>query len=274
MILWFNGDLLEQDAVRIAPTDRGVTLGDGLFETMRARGGRVCRLHAHLDRLRAGAETIGLPLPPLDFGAILAATLAANGLGDAVLRLTVTRGSAGRGLLPPETVEPTVMVTAAPPPPPSSTASSTAASARGIVATTTRRNEYSPLCGVKSLNYLDNILARMEAARCGADDAILLNTRGRVAETTVANLFVVKGGEVHTPPLAEGALPGVMRAAVLRETGGHETPLSVDDVLSADDVFITNSLGIRPLVALDGKDLGRGGLAGYLDARLAEDPAS
>lgn len=261
MIIWLNNALTGSDAARIDPGDRGLTLGDGLFETMVARGGCIQRLDSHLERLRAGAAVIGLVLPDLAFSDLLAATLDANGLVDAVLRLTVTRGHSERGLLPPAATRPTVMVTAAPLPP-------KLPPARCIVATTTRRNEYSPLCGVKSLNYLDNILARMEAAGRGADDAVLLNTKGRVAETSVANLFIVKDGIIHTPPLAEGALPGTMRADVLNNTQSCETPLSVSDILAADEVFLTNSLGIRGVIELDGTDLGQGPLTVGLEAFL------
>lgn len=254
MVIWLDGALTDAGTARIDPADRGVTLGDGLFETIAVRGGCIQRLDSHLDRARAGAAIIGLVLPDVAYPAIFAATLGANGLTDGVLRLTITRGIAGRGLLPPDIVRPTIMVTASP-------ASPAPGPARCIVAARTRRNEHSPLCRVKSLNYLDNVLARMEAQERGADDAILLNTAGRVAESSAANLFIVRNGALHTPPLAEGALPGTMRAEVLRLTGGVETPLSTDDVMEADEAFLTNSLGIRPIIELDGVAVRRGGVA-------------
>ncbi|MEA4855265.1 MAG: aminotransferase class IV [Solidesulfovibrio sp.] len=258
MIVWLDGALVAAETARIAPSDRGLTLGDGLFETMLAQGGRVARLGAHLDRLRAGAALLRLALPPLDWPGITAATLAANGLDQAVVRLTVTRGAAARGLLPPAAPgAPTVLLAAAarpPQPPPASC----------VVATVTRRNERSPLCGVKSLNALDNVLARLEAADRGADDALLRNTAGRLAESTMANLFVVKGGQLHTPPLAEGALPGIMRAAVMARCRVRETRLSAQDVVRADEAFLTNSLGIRPIARLDGRAIGQGRVAAGL----------
>ncbi len=247
MIVFLDGRLVAEEAARISPADRGFTLGDGLFETLRATAGTIHRLPAHLARLRHGAEVLGLPLPSLDWADALARTLAANGLTDAVLRLTVSRGAGPRGVLPPADPIPTVLIGAAPLPAP-------APPARLIIATATRRNEHSPLCGIKSLNYLDNIIARQEAAQRGADDALLLNTAGRVAESTIANVFAVLDGALVTPPLAEGALPGVMRAAVLAE-GAVERPLTPQDLERAQEIFLTSSLGIRSVAGLGGRTL-------------------
>lgn len=247
MILWLNGALVEQAAARVAPDDRGFTLGDGLFETVRAKNGALWHLHAHLARLAAGARVLGLPLPQVDFKAAALTVLEKNGLSDGVVRITLSRGSGPRGVLPPAEPHPTVLITAAPSPPP-------AAPARLIVARVTRRNELSPLHAVKSLNYLDNILARQEAAAQGADDALLLNTRGRVAESTIANLFVVIGNMLLTPPVCEGALPGIMRAEVLREHGS-EANLSEEDLAQAQEIFLTSSLGIRSVSHLEGREL-------------------
>lgn len=262
MIIWLNGRLAHRDSIRIDPADRGLALGDGIFETMAAGREGIQWLDAHLERLRAGASTIGIPLPHLDFEAALAETLAANKLESAVLRLTVTRGIAGRGLLPPDPTIPTVLITAAPrsaaPPLP----------ARCVTATVTRRNEFSPLSRIKSLNYLDNILARMEAEKRGADDAIVLNSKGRVAETTVANVFVMTNGTILTPPIEEGALPGIVRRMVIHHMVAREAPLSLDDLYGAEEIFLTNSLGIRPVVALDDRPFAPVGLAHEIARRL------
>ncbi|MFG1478220.1 aminotransferase class IV [Xanthobacter sp. V4C-4] len=262
MKLYLNGALRDAADARIAPGDRGFTLGDGLFETLRVRDGRILRLDAHLARLEAGARVLGLPLPQLDLAAVLDDTRAANGLADAVLRLTVTRGEGPRGVLPPAAPQPTVLVTIAPMAPPP-------AAARLIVATSTRRNERSPLAGVKSLNYLDNILARQEAATAGADDAILLNTRDHVAETSIANVFAVIEGHLLTPPLADGALPGVMRAAVLALAGAERT-LSVDDLARAEEVFLSSSLGLRSVAELAGRPLASAATVLRLKTALGE----
>ncbi len=249
MIAWLNGALLKSAKARIDPLDRGFLLGDGLFETIAARGGKILRLPAHLARLRRGCEILDLPYPAIDLEAALAATLAANKLADSVLRLTLTRGAAPRGLWPKEKSEPTLLITAqampdAPMP------------ARCVIATVTRRNEHSPLARIKSLNYLDNILARREASERGADDAILLNTAGFVAETSAANIFIVKNGKAFTPPVAVGALPGVMRAAIIEAGLAEEKSLKLWDLFAADGVFFTNSFGVRAVASIDGRSSG------------------
>ncbi|MFG1464817.1 aminotransferase class IV [Xanthobacter sp. DSM 24535] len=247
MIVWLNGVLVPEDAAHIAPGDRGFTLGDGLFETVRAQGGVPLRLDAHLARMALGARVLGLPVPAMDFEAAARAVLEANALQDGVVRITLSRGSGPRGVLPPSAPRPTLLITAAP-------AAAPPAPARLIISRVTRRNEFSPLHAVKSLNYLDNILARQDAATQGADDALLLNTQGRVAESTIANLFAVIGDLLVTPPVSEGALPGIMRAAILREHGS-ELPLRVEDLAQAQEIFLTSSLGIRSVSHLDGRPL-------------------
>ncbi len=247
MKLWLNGHLRDSDEPAIAADDRGLLMGDGLYETLLVRNGRPARLAAHLERLRRGAAVIGLPLPDIEFAAAMQQVLAANRLLEGSLRLTVTRGAAPRGIAPPAVPSPTAMIAvaaAAPPPPP----------ARCIVATRTRRNEHSPLAGIKHLNCLDSILARIEAGERDADDAILLNSAGQVAEATAANVFVVLAGRLLTPPVADGALPGIRRAEIVAR-GAVEVSLTADDLRRAEAIFLTNSLGVRPLCRIDGRTL-------------------
>lgn len=264
MSVWLNGTLLEKPDQAIAVTDRGFALGDGLFETILARGGAPARLSAHLARLRRGAATLNLPVPYDDttLAKALAETLAANGLEDGVLRLTLSRGPAARGLVPAGEITPTLVITASdmPPPPPP---------ARAVIATVTRRNELSPLSRCKSLCYLDNILARQEAEAKGANEALLLNTRGRLAEATIANLFLVLEGRLLTPPVGDGALPGTLRCALLDGHEGIEFSLNPGDLSRATEGFLTNSLGVRPLLSVDGAPLGSGEI-GPLTARLMQ----
>ncbi len=264
-MVWLDGRLHPAAEARIDPADRGLLLGDGLFETMRARRGAVLRLDAHLARLRAGVAALRIAPLPSDagFAAAFDAVLRANGLADAVLRLTVTRGPAGRGLPPPATARPTVLIAAVLPPP------APPGPARVVVARTTRRNEYSPLCAVKSLNRLDDVLARIEAAERNADDALLLNGAGWLTESTVANLFVVVRGELMTPPLRDGALPGTVRAALIADHGAVERPMAEADLAAADEAFLTNALGVRPLIALGGRPVG-GGAPGPVARRLSD----
>lgn len=245
-----NGRLASEGDIRVDPTDRGFTLGDGLFETIRAVDGLPAYASRHLARLRAGAELLALKLHAADhvFLDAMVRILEANDLRDAVLRLTVTRGPAARGLLPPDTARPTMLLTAAELPPPQPPA-------RVIVAQTVRRNECSPLARIKSLNYLDNILARQEAARRGADDAILLNTQLYVAEASASTLFVHCDGMWQTPPVADGALPGVMRGVVLESRDVLQMRVPRDALTKVDAAFLANSLGIRQIAAIDGRPL-------------------
>ncbi len=245
--------MVDEAAARIAPDDRGFLLGDGIFETVAVKRGQAKRLVGHLARLRHDADVIGLKVPWDDDTLVLwiAQTTLENDLADAVVRITITRGPGPRGLLPPTGQHPTVLITAALLPP-------TDEPARLIIGSVTRRNEHSPLSGIKSINYLDNIVARREAHARDADDAVILNTQGRVAETTVANIFALIGGGIITPPITEGALPGLMRADVLKLARGDEAPITVAGLKNASEVFTSNALGIRPVISIDGQPVGDG----------------
>jgi branched-chain amino acid aminotransferase len=259
MIVWLNGRCLNAEAARIDPSDRGLLLGDGLFETMRAVDGCVPLLDRHLRRLRGAAAILGLPLDRDDQGiaAACAAVLHANGLGAAALRLTLTRGPGPRGLPPPADPRPTLLLAAFPLPPPPSPA-------RAAVSCATRRNEHSPLSRLKTIGYLDNLVALEEARTAGADDAVLLNTAGDLACATTANLFLVEGDALLTPRVEDGALPGITRGRVLELASGlglacREVRLPPERLAEADGAFLTSSLaGIRPVVTVDGRPVGTG----------------
>jgi branched-chain amino acid aminotransferase len=247
--LWLNGELLPADAARIDPADRGFLLGDGLFETMAARGGAVLEFARHYARLAAGASYLRIPMP-LDQATLegsCRALLAANGMQEAALRLTLTRGPAPRGLAPPPHPVPTMLITAAPLPAPGGKLR--------LITASLRRDEASPLSALKTLNYLPNVLARIEAAEQGADDALLLNRQGFVAETSAANLFVLLQGQWFTPPVADGALPGIRRAQLLEAGRVQEAPLSPVQLLHAEAIFAGNALSLRPVAAIDGHEI-------------------
>nr|WP_295827384.1 aminotransferase class IV [uncultured Azospirillum sp.] len=265
MTIWLNRRLMPAAEARIDPADRGFTLGDGLFETIRIKDGAPRHLPRHLDRLGAGADLLRLPLSydAADLTGAMAALIEAVGLTDGVLRLTLSRGTGARGVLPPADAHPTVLMTAAP-------AAHMTSPVAAIIARSTRRNEHSPLSRLKSLNYLDSILARQEAAERGADEALLLNGAGRLAESSVATLFLSIGGRLLTPPVTDGALPGIRRALILERHGAEEAPLTPDDLARADEAILTNSLGLRPLVAVDGWPVGSAA-AGPVLARLLAD---
>ncbi|MCA0199345.1 MAG: aminotransferase class IV [Proteobacteria bacterium] len=252
MKLSLNGELTEAAEARIAPDDRGFTLGDGLFETIAIKNAAPKRLAAHLARLRDGAAVLGIPVPYTDqkIAELAAGLIGANELTAGALRITLTRGPGARGIAPPEAPTPTFMITSGALPPDDPL--------RLIVAQGTRRNEQSPLARVKNLGYLDNIIARREAVAAGADDAVLLNTQGRVAETTIANIFCLIGGGLVTPPVCEGALPGVMRAEVIRLARAEERPIEVGELAHASEIFVSNALGIRPVLHMNGQEVGDG----------------
>ncbi|MFK8250771.1 aminotransferase class IV [Ancylobacter terrae] len=246
--------------------DRGFTLGDGVFDTALALGGVMLARDRHVARLLASAATIGIAIDPARIAAALDAAL---GPSPMIVRTTLTRGSAARGLWPLSAGEPTLVVTTAPWSP------AMLGQPARLVTASASRNERSPSANLKALGYLDHILAARQAAEAGADDALILNTQGRVACSTIANVFALKDGRLITPPLDEGCLPGIMRAQVIEVApalglDAVEAPLAPADLASADAVFLTNSLRfIRPVAALDGAPLGTAPLDGLLAALRA-----
>ena len=277
LLLWVNGGLLPAGEPVVDPRDRGFTLGDGLFETMRARGGTALRIERHLSRLRAGAAALGLSPLPKDgeLTDAIVGTLTANGLAEAVVRLTVSRGvPARRGLLPEPGQKPSLVIHAEP-----FAGYPAELYARGARAITSRipRNEHSPLARVKALSYLDNVLARREAEACGADDALLLNTNGDVACASAANLFLLLDGALVTPSAASGALPGTLRGLVAAELAPRaglevvERAVRPEELRAAEEAFLTNALiGIAPLTEVDGLPIGTG-RPGSISAELLAD---
>jgi branched-chain amino acid aminotransferase len=258
-MVWLNGALIEATAARIDITDRGFLLADGLFETLLARNGHIRRLDEHLERMHAGAGVLGIPVP-VDLETIGRAAedvLVASNLGTAdraSLRITLTRGPAPRGVLPPKDPRPTLLITAA-------TAAAPPDSMTAITSKTVRRDAASPLSSVKSLAYTGNVLARLEAEAAGADEALVLNTDGNLAETTASNVFLVEDGRLVTPPVSDGALPGIERETVIERAQRLRVPVLEETVTlaklrNATEMFLTSSLiGICPLTALDGRPL-------------------
>ncbi len=249
MIIWLNGALVPVEKARIDPGDRGFLLGDGLFETMRALNGEVQELARHYARLQAGAELLRLSgtISEASLKSAIHDVLAANWLTDAVLRLTVTRGSSPRGLLPSTISTPTMLLTAV--------SLLQQNEPIRLIISTIRRDETSPLSKVKTLNYLPGVLARLEAMERGADDAVLLNHAGRVAEASAATLFVLLRGVWVTPPVCEGALGGVQRAVLVESGHVQEAVVTCNDLKNAEAVSIGNALSLRPVSILDGRTL-------------------
>ncbi len=261
MKVWLNGSLAEEGEACIAPSDHGFLVGDGVFETLRWYDGRPFTLDEHLGRLEEGCRTTGIAMPAREeLLRAVHAVMESNGLRDARMRITVTSGPGPAGLLRGDG-PPTVLVVAGPlsPWPPTATA----------VTASLRRDERSALAGVKTVSLAESATALAAARAAGADEALLLNSRGELCEATTANVFLVHGGVAATPPLEAGCLAGITREHVL-QLGASERALSPADVETAEEAFLTSSTReVQPLVAVDGRPIGNGE-AGPVTARLAE----
>lgn len=273
-VVYLNGNFETLTQTRISPLDYGFLYGYGLFETMRAYGGRIFLLEQHLERLYRSAEELGFPLllPKEELAAATERTLTANGLRDARIRLTV---SPGEGEMVPDlnTCEkPTILVTVQKYTPISH---ETYLMGFQAILSAYRRDSQSLLSRLKTCNYLGSFLARSEARRRKADEAVMLNEKGLVAECSASNLFLVKDNLLYTPPVESGLLPGITRQIVLElaQRNGidvkiQELPLEM--LKNADEAFITNSImELMPLTFFDNSPLGKGKL-GPITLKLME----
>lgn len=259
-VVWVDGRRVADGDAHVSARDRGFTLADGAFETMKARSGRVFRLADHVARLDATLRALAIPVPAEMRDWIEAAVRAAD-LPDLSIRLTVTRGVAPGGLVPPLDPRPTVVVTVAPFPSFNAAVYEEGLSAR---VASGRRNEYSMTAGMKTLAYTDSVAALLEARGAGADEALFLDTSGHCSEGTASNLFAVVDDSLLTPPPTCAALPGITRAAVMelaRAAGVRvdERAFGLDELIGAHEAFLTSSVrGVAPLTRVDGRVIGSG----------------
>lgn len=270
-IIYLNGRLVPRSQATLSPFDHGFLYGYGLFETMRSYDGRIFRLDRHLARLMRSLGSLGLPgdiITTLDVTAgehsletACLKTLEANRLKDARLRLTVTAGEGEMTPDPDTCQKPTVLVTARnhfPLPAERYTEGYTA------TLSSVRRNSGSPLSRLKSTCYLDNVLARSEALAAGCDEAVLLNEEDCIAEGSMTNIFLVRSGELITPSIESGVLPGITREAVLEiartlNIKTSERQAELQEMVEADEAFVTNSiLELMPLTRFQGRPVGSG----------------
>jgi branched-chain amino acid aminotransferase len=257
--VWIDGRFLDSggDGAGVSVLDHGVLYGDGVFEGIRFYGGAPFRLGPHLDRLARSAAALALALPPApELRAAVDAVIARSGRADGYLRLVVTRGAGALGLDPASCPRPTVFIVA------TQLALYAGAAARGLDAVIVSVRQPGPDVldpRIKSLNYLPRVLARVEAVRAGADEAILLNPQGRVTEASTENIFAVSRGALRTPPAVDGALEGVTRAVVLELAAAAGIPACVEsltpyDLYSADELFLTGTAAeMVPLRRVDGR---------------------
>ncbi|HHX87416.1 MAG TPA: 2-keto-4-methylthiobutyrate aminotransferase [Firmicutes bacterium] len=257
---WVNGRFVDPLKPSLGVQERGFIFGDGLFETIRLREGQPLYWQEHLARLRNGCSVLNInfPLTEIRTGVWETSARIKNG----VLRLTVTRGAfPGRGLLPPQNGKPTVAITGYPGEPYPEQSYKKVFRACLI---SFPRSHLSPLVKLKSLNFLENLLGKMEAAAAGADEGIFCNYQGEIAEGTTSNIFVVIKGELVTPPPECGLLPGIMRAQVLSlaerlGVNAAQGKICPQDFCRAEEAFLTSSLlEVMPLVSVNGNPIGRG----------------
>ncbi len=262
--IYINGTYYAKEDAKISVFDHGFLYGDGVFEGMRAYNGKVFRLDAHMDRLFDSMRSLTIESPMSKAGIAKAVneTLAINEIKDGYIRLIVTRGAGTLGLDAHLCSDPQVIVItdhlALYP------KELYEQGLRIVTAGTVRTNPASLSPQIKSLNYLNNILAKIEGHLAGCVEALMLNDKGEVAECTGDNIFTVKNGKLRTPPTAAGILEGITRAAVIeiaRKEGlsCEEVALTRYDVYTADEVFLTGSAAeLIPIVALDGRAIGSG----------------
>jgi branched-subunit amino acid aminotransferase/4-amino-4-deoxychorismate lyase len=275
-ICYLNGVLLPLSGAAVSADDGGLLYGDGLFETMRIYAARPFLLERHLQRLQEGAAFLDIPLPGLrELTAAVEQVIRANAVQEGSLRITLT-GGAGRYALWPRSLKegPTILITVRDTVPYPDHLYSRGCRA-GLVGFP--RNEASPLVKIKSLNFLENILGKREAARQGVDEGLFLNTRDELTEGAASNLFLFDGKTLMTPSALCGLLPGTTRGAVLhlaRETMGvpvEERVLYREDLEQAAEAFLTASImEIMPLIEVAGRKIGAGAPGPLSQALLVE----
>lgn len=275
MQIYIDGSFYPESEAKISVFDHGLLYGDGVFEGIRFYSGKVFRLEEHMERLFKSAAAIGLTIP-LDLQALTEAlleTIRRNELSDGYIRLVVTRGKGDLGLSPWNCPKPTIIIVVA-----KITLYPEESYEKGlkVVTCATRRIAHGALSPmVKSLNYLNNIMAKIEASHAGAGEGLMLNEQGLVAECTGDNIFLVSSGRITTPPISSGALAGVTRGVAIRlanELGIEVTEPQITryDIYTADECFLTGTAAeIIPAVELDSRPIGNG-KPGPLTRRLIE----
>ena len=273
--IWLDGQIVEEAEARISVFDHGLLYGDGIFEGIRFYEGRVFRLEEHIDRLFLSAKVLLLKMPwsHAEICEAILETIRANGLSDGYIRLVVTRGIGDLGLNPYLCPQPSMFVIAS-----AITLYPVELYENGleVVTCSTRRPtpaSHSPQ--VKSLNYLNNVMAKVEALKAGAKEGLMLNEQGYVAECTGDNVFIVKKGEVLTPPVSDGSLDGITRQVIFDlckqlEISIREVSLARYDLYTADEAFLTGTAAETiSMVKLDDREIGDG-KPGPLSLRLIE----
>ena len=263
-VIWIDGEWKTKETASVSVYDHGLLYGDGIFEGMRIYNGKIFHLDAHLDRLEDSAKALLLQLPNSrgEIASMLVEAVSRSKRQSGYIRLVVTRGVGTLGLDPNRCPKATLFaivdgIQLYP-------AELYATGIPVVTASTRRTHRSSAEARVKSLNYLNNILAKIEAQRAGCLEALMLNTEGLVAECTADNVFVVKNGVLKTPAAIHGALEGITRGVVLEQAAklgipSAETALALFDVYTADEAFMTGSgAEVMPITNVDGRTIGDG----------------
>lgn len=264
LLIYLNGEFVPKEEAKISVYDHGFLYGDGVFEGIRAYSGNVFRLKEHVNRLYDSAKSIMLPIPHTkeEMEEIILETLRKNRFDTAYIRVIVSRGVGDLGLDPKKCSRAQVIVIAE-----ELALFSKDLYEKGleVISVSVRRNRPDTLSpNVKSLNYLNNILAKIEAHQAGVSEALLLNTEGYIAEGTGENVFMVKDGRILTPPVYLGALKGITRGVIIevaKKLGYpmEEQPFTLHDVYSADELFFTGTAAeVVPVIKVDGRVIGEG----------------
>ncbi|MGI5141351.1 aminotransferase class IV [Streptomyces sp. CA-106110] len=248
MKIWLDGGLQDTESARVSVFDHGLTVGDGIFETVKAVEGRPFALTRHLDRLTRSARGLGLADPDADeVRRACAAVLEANPMPLGRLRITYTGGYGPLGSDRGDRGPTLVVAIGETRRRPDSTA---------VITVPWTRNERGALAGLKTTSYAENVVALARASEQGATEALFANTVGQLCEGTGSNVFVVLCGEIHTPPLASGCLAGITRALTAEWTGAKETDLPLDVLEHADEIFLTSTLrDVQAVHRVDGREL-------------------
>jgi branched-chain amino acid aminotransferase len=263
-MIWLDGEIVKQSEAKISVFDHGLLYGDGIFEGIRMYSGRVFRLDQHIDRLFSSAKSILLKLPwsKEEVTQAVVDTIKANHLTDGYVRLVITRGVGGLGLNPYLCPTPSMFIIAA-----NIQLYSDASYENGLdlITCATRRPTPAALSPqVKSLNYLNNVMAKIECIQAGVMEGIMLNEQGYVAECTGDNVFIVKKGIVYTPPVSAGSLDGITREVIfdLCKSEGieiREAMMTRHDIYISDEAFLTGTAAeVIPFVKLDQREIGDG----------------
>ncbi|MFI2371434.1 aminotransferase class IV [Streptomyces sp. NPDC018833] len=248
MKLWVNGELKDAEDARVSVLDHGMTVGDGIFETVKAVHGQPFALTRHLQRLTRSAQGLGLPEPDHDeVRRACAAVLDANPMPLGRLRITYTGGLSPLGSDRGDAGPTLVVALGETGRRPDTTA---------VITVSWTRNERGALTGLKTTSYAENVVALARAHEQGASEALFANTVGQLCEGTGSNVFVVLDGELHTPPVSSGCLAGITRALTVEWTGAKETDLPLDVLDRAEEVFLTSTLrDVQAVVRIDGRDI-------------------